>query len=384
MIILSTVWNLFDSTAQELNVSRNGASIMVYNICDYIGQREKSYVFVGNRAVTNTKYNHVEVLDNNRYLPENRRDIEMWQKGLSVRFGEILEEYKPNYVLIHTGGTFSLNCIKICIERKQKFSFVNHLYFGQNNFRYNDEESLRWEEEVFGNYDIPIVTVGLSMKEGILRDYPNLNDVVSISNGTSYHGEIVENNFRKKYNIEEKKVLICSGSFQPRKNQIQLINAFKLLPNNIKEKIVILFCGKDSERIPTKDNFIKEISANGFDKSLIYIGTYSSEDMKKVYSIADGLVMPSLSEGLSLVALEMLTYGKPVIMFSDNETAGDVNNPNVAVLAKDHLDQTLADAIVEWFNRDWDEGYIKSYSEYFCMERVADEYIEYCRQRSNE
>ncbi len=91
--------------------------------------------------------------------------------------------------------------------------------------------------------------------------------------------------------------------------------------------------------------------------------------------------MPSLSEGLSLVATEMLSYGKPVIMFSDNETAGDINDPKVAVLAKDHSDQALADAIVEWYERDWDEKYIKEYSRYYSMERVADDYIAYCRKR---
>ena len=102
------------------------------------------------------------------------------------------------------------------------------------------------------------------------------------------------------------------------------------------------------------------------------------DEMKKVYSVADALIMPSLSEGLSLVALEMLTYGKPVIMFADNETAGDVNDSKVVVLAQDHSDQSLAAAIMEWYDRDWDDTYIKKYSNYYSMERVADEYIEYC------
>ena len=88
--------------------------------------------------------------------------------------------------------------------------------------------------------------------------------------------------------------------------------------------------------------------------------------------------MSALCEGLSLVALEMLRFGKPVIMFSDNETAEDVNDDKAVVFAKDHSDQALANAIEEWYNRKWDDVYIRNYSDYFSMERVADDYIRYC------
>ena len=111
------------------------------------------------------------------------------------------------------------------------------------------------------------------------------------------------------------------------------------------------------------------------------MGECDRAEMEKLYTVADGLIFPSLLEGLSLVALEIMTYGKPIIMFSDNETAVDISNPEVVVLAKDHSDQALADAIRKWYETDWNMNTIKEYSHQFSMERVAQNYVSYCEKR---
>ena len=160
------------------------------------------------------------------------------------------------------------------------------------------------------------------------------------------------------------------------------MRAFSLLPEKLKRNIEIVFCGKESVKYPILKKMKEEIKKNKLDDDVTYIGTKPRHDMPKVYSGADGLALPSLHEGLSLAVLEMLQYGKPVIMFADNETAYDINDSKVAILVKEHTDQALARAIVEWYEKDWDEDYIKSYSEYYTMERVADDYISYCRKMS--
>lgn len=385
MKILTVVWNLFDGKSKELEVSRNGGSIMIYNICEYIGRKVDSYLFTGSVSIEECDYNHIHVVSNGKYLPENKKDIKKWQDGLRKRFIEVLSELKPDYILIQGGGEFTYNCIKICEAYNIEFSFVDHLYIGKERAQKEDKEPYEWEKKALEVKNIRIVVVGKAMRDEIIKDYPNLEEnIYVIPNGTPFNGELCKSKLVYQYELKGKKVLLCSGSLHPRKNQMQLIQSFNLIPAVLREKIVVLFCGKDSIKIPMKDKMLKEISDKGFDDALKYIGVYPMEKMKEVYSLVDGVVMPSLYEGLSLVAIEMLTYGKPVIMFSDNETAGDVNDPKAVVFANDHSDQALADAIVEWYERDWDEEYIKEYSRYFKMERVADEYIEYCRQRIEE
>ena len=219
----------------------------------------------------------------------------------------------------------------------------------------------------------------------MLTDYPNFpyERVVAIPNGTTFCGEKKEPLLKSKYNLLDKRVLICVGRVYNRKNQRQLPSVFRILPEYIKNNIKILVCGKTSSESDLKE-FSNEIDKNDAREDVVYIGSLDEEEIKTLYSVADGLIMPSLSEGLSLVAIEMLTYGKPVIMFSDNETAGDIYDEKVCVLAENHSDQALANAIVRWYENQWDEDYIKNYSKYYNMERVADDYIKYCKQRLNE
>ena len=126
------------------------------------------------------------------------------------------------------------------------------------------------------------------------------------------------------------------------------------------------------------------INAADLQDKLIYVGAVSSDDMKKYYSVADGLVMPSYAEGLSIAALEAISYGLPVIMFSDSECMQELQDEKVVCTAAERSDQCLAEAVVEWYGREWDRQYITDYARYFSLERVAEEYMEYYQDVINE
>lgn len=151
----------------------------------------------------------------------------------------------------------------------------------------------------------------------------------------------------------------------------------KQRPFSVQKNLKILFCGKDR----MNGKLQKEIVDAGLQDSLIYAGAVSSEEMKKYYSVVDGLIKSSYAEGLSLAALEAIAYGLPVIMFKDFECAEDLNDDKVVCFANERSDACLADVIEAWYEREWDKKYIMEYSQYFTMERVADDYIRYYKKR---
>jgi glycosyltransferase involved in cell wall biosynthesis len=110
---------------------------------------------------------------------------------------------------------------------------------------------------------------------------------------------------------------------------------------------------------------------------LIYVGTFSNEEMKELYSSVDGMILPSYSEGLSIAMLEAIAYGLPVIMYSDSECANDLNDDEICSFAENRSDQALAKAIERWCVKNWNKDHIRKYSTKFSMDRVADEYIAY-------
>ena len=303
-------------------------------------------------------------------------------KGLNKQFEETLIELKPSIVLVQGGGEFSFNCIEICKRLKQKFALVVHLFQGNRGI-IPDIETKKWEDNVFLDDDLDVIAVSTEMRKNILNTYPKIkpDKVIAIPNGTPFKKrDVVSRDIRKEFHLKGKKVLLCSGTLHPRKNQVQLVDAFDMLPERIKRNIVILFCGNDSTKMPQKETLEKKIKERGLGESLRYIGTFDRDTMHSLYAAVDGLIMPSLNEGLSLVALEALIYGKPVIMFLDNETAGDVNDPCATVLVGDRSNAALGNGILEWYERDWDEIAIRKYADNFNMENVAEKYVRYCSQ----
>ncbi|MCI9486919.1 MAG: glycosyltransferase family 4 protein [Lachnospiraceae bacterium] len=384
MKILSTAWRVFDENDGELEVLRNGGSIMICDICEYIGRLEESYLFVGSMKLSQSSFGHIHIVNNGKYLPQFRTEenIDEWHEGLNRQFEEALLKIKPDIVLVQGGGEFSSNCIEICKSLKQKFALVVHLFQGNRDIAL-DAETRKWEDRAFLDDNLDAIAVSTAMRKNILDTYPKIRPdrVTAIPNGTPFKKrDVASRDFRREFHLGDKKVLLCSGTLHPRKNQVQLVDAFDLLPEGIKRNTAILFCGNDSKRMPQKEVLEEKIKARGLEDALRYIGTFDRDTMHSLYAAVDGLVMPSLNEGLSLVALEALIYGKPVIMFGDNETAGDVNDPCATILVGDRSSAALGDGILKWYERDWDEGAIRKYADNFNMENVAEKYVEYCSQ----
>lgn len=375
MKVLSVAWVIYDSRIQQFSGNCTGAGLVIKNICEYIGKKIESYLLVGGFELPSMCLGNINIVET--------KDVEYTQiEGKNNRiekmlcaFRKALNEIKPDIVNFHGNGDFAQLCMCICIDEKIPFVYTSHLHIGLEQTIDKYERSVDWEKKLYILPDLNIIAVSTGMKKKILRDYPHISPdkIVVIKNGTDFKAQSIENDIREKNNIKNKKILMCVGTICARKNQLQLVRTFKMLPKEVQDNVVIIFCGKDSMESALQQAIINA----DLQEKLIYVGAISSEEMKKYYSIADGLVLPSLAEGLSIAMLESIAYGLPLIMYSDSECADDLNDEEVVSFAKDRSDAALREAIIGWFNKNWDREYIKSYSKYFSMERMADDYIAY-------
>ena len=107
------------------------------------------------------------------------------------------------------------------------------------------------------------------------------------------------NEYRKKYNLDNQKVLLHIGRFSPEKNHEFLIEIMKKI-----KKPAILFLIGDGDLREKYERLVKD---NKLEKNVIFLGYRN--DVNNFISMADYLLFPSLNEGFGMVVIEAQASG---------------------------------------------------------------------------
>lgn len=151
----------------------------------------------------------------------------------------------------------------------------------------------------------------------------------------------INQEFRKLEKIEHKKIkekysisrpfILFAGGIDFKKNIEGLIEAYSLLPINIKNRYQFVITGKMAEE--TKNHFVAVSEKYNVKDDIVYTGYVSNEDLIQLYNITELLVFPSLYEGFGLPVLEAMACGTRVVTS---------NNSSLIEIAKNYA--TLVDA----------------------------------------
>ena len=150
-------------------------------------------------------------------------------------------------------------------------------------------------------------------------------------------------------------VLICVGSIGQRKNQVQIIRAYQLLPDEYKEKLFIILAGKNN----IKGYINKEIEKINIKDRVIITGFVDKNTLAELYEISDANIVVSKSEGFGLSIIEAGYFGLPTIMYKDLDAYEDVYFKGGFTIVENREDKNVKDAIIETLNTDWNKNFIK-------------------------
>jgi glycosyltransferase involved in cell wall biosynthesis len=156
-----------------------------------------------------------------------------------------------------------------------------------------------------------IIAVSGDTKEWLLNVFgKEFSDKLKIIPGGAHIQNFSEKNkiniINKKYNLENKKVVLFSGKLTERKGVYYLIKAAK----NIKGDIYVIGDGPDKKIF--EDIIVKRDLKNVH--LLGYMGDDKKEELKEFYCRADVFVAPSVwDEPLGLVILEAMSCKTPII-----------------------------------------------------------------------
>ncbi len=124
---------------------------------------------------------------------------------------------------------------------------------------------------------------------------------------------------RNRYGLPDK-FIFCPVSISPRKNIPRILEAYRMVMDNIPQDIV--FTGG---QFWGGDNLVQDIKSK-HNHRICFLGHVDFEDMPGLYSLADFTLYPSLLEGFGMPVLEAFRCNCPVLtsnITSIPEVAGD-------------------------------------------------------------
>lgn len=254
------------------------------------------------------------------------------------------------------------------IDRLDIFHFtnpLNHQYGFQKNtvVTIHDLSGLRsggWSKEssiIFFKNKIEniikkssaIIAVSEYTKKDIVDTFPEVSSRVFVTLEASdedYYADIDVDYIKEKFSLE--KYILYVGQIQPRKNILNLLMAYALLSDEIKNKYPLVLVGsiRDAEYSKRVKSIIEE---NNIGSHVKILGRLDNASIRKLYSSARLFVFPSMFEGFGLPVVESIVCGTPVLTSNTTslpEVAGEAGvlvDPNSILDIYNNLNKVLVD-----------------------------------------
>jgi glycosyltransferase involved in cell wall biosynthesis len=181
-----------------------------------------------------------------------------------------------------------------------------------------------------------IITISENAKKEIENHYPSSKNKIEIISPAVDHKEYFPKDKTeittviKKYGID-KNYILYTGTLEPRKNIVGILNAYNKLTEKLKGEYQLVLAGGKGwldDEIEEKLEELKELN-------IIRTGYVADEDLPALYSGASVFVYPSFYEGFGMPPLEAMACGTPVITSNNSSLPEVVGNAGIMIDAND-------------------------------------------------
>ena len=172
--------------------------------------------------------------------------------------------------------------------------------------------------------------------------YEKINVIPNGVNMSLFSGIERDYNFRRKFAMDNEKIILFMGRLVYEKGIHHLISAMpKILQGYHDSKLVI--CGKGG----MIDELRSQVYNLGISEKVYFAGYLSGKDVQKMYKSADISVFPSTYEPFGIVALEAMLSENPVVVSDIGGLNEIVQHRENGMKAYCGNPNSIADAILE-------------------------------------
>lgn len=234
---------------------------------------------------------------------------------LKSRINRIIQSFKPD--IIHIQDHFFISKVVVQVNRELKIPIIGTNHFMPENLTIflrgvnlkQRFENFLWKD--FSRVFNQVILVTTPTETGARLIRPKLKvDVIAISSGISLErfnplGDTRE--IKEKYAIPDKPVLLYVGRLDPEKHIEEILQSVALAVKKIDFRFVVV--GKGIRKT-TLEQLTHQL---GITDKVIFTGFVPDEELPYFYKLSRCFIIASIAELLSLVTLQAMASGLPII-----------------------------------------------------------------------
>lgn len=262
-----------------------------------------------------------------------------------VKLKGLLAKYNIDILHCHD---YKANLIGFLASRFKRVNLVTTLHgWTKANLKVRCYEYL--DAIIMKNFN-KIIVVSNQIREDLLKKNFTEQKIIVIHNAVdvSYFGQKTDDalRYKEKFGISGNcRIIGTVGRLSSEKGQKYLIEAAEEVLRIFPE-VVFLLVGDGAEGKMLKNI----VYAKGLEKHIAFAGFCPVQEMKNMYSLMDIFILPSLTEGISLVLLEAMAMGIPVIATKVGGTNEIIEHGRTGYLIPPADKQAISEAIINLLN----------------------------------
>jgi len=301
---------------------------------------------------------------------------------------KIIKQFAPAIVHVHLiHYLLSYHCLKIAKKSGAKVFLTVHdvMLFhydklmprnGNYIYKVNAWDRIKEAKKRYNPFRNIIIRYYLKYVDKIfsvsnaLRTLLEINDIKNIE--TIYNGINLNDwamdfkktkAFRKKYHLDNKKVIFFGGRLSGAKGGDQILRAIALIKRRV-NNIILLVVGEENRYVREMKNLVRKLR---IEKNVIFTDWLETNQLKAAYYNMDVAVFPSLCfESFGMTNLEAMACKKPVVstifggpkeVVVDGKTGYLVNPNNIELMTDKIVDLLKNPQKARGFG---EEGYLRA------------------------
>jgi glycosyltransferase involved in cell wall biosynthesis len=262
----------------------------------------------------------------------------------------IVKNLKPD--IIHICSPFQIGACAYLWARKYHIPVIVSIhvlpenvlspFFGSKYYKSLEEHFWRYLIYFYNLADW--VTIPTQTGADIYKNQGLKNNITPISNGINikiFNPNNKGEYLRKKFNLPKKNIVMYAGRITPEKNLNVLVKAIPLVTKEVESHF--LFVGSGGEYKQYLENLVNKLNVS---KYTTFTNFLDWKDYPNIYTIADLFALPAESELQSIVTLEAVASGLPVIVVNKGALPELANSGNGLVFEPKN-NKEMAEKIVE-------------------------------------